>query len=148
MKGCFVTLTEHGRLRGCVGHIQPQEPLYKAVMDNTLNAAKRDPRFKSVRPDELDQVEIEISVLTVPEPLAFNSPEDLLAKLQPHRDGVVLQMDNRSATYLPQVWEEIPDKTRFLDSLAQKAGAAASDWRAPGTQVFIYRVESFKESEK
>jgi AmmeMemoRadiSam system protein A len=148
VKGCFVTLTEQGRLRGCIGHIQPQEPLYKAVMDNTLNAANRDPRFKPVRPDELDQVEIEISVLTVPEPLAFSSPEDLLAKLQPHRDGVVLQMDGRSATYLPQVWEEIPDKTRFLNTLAQKAGVAAGDWRTPGTQVFIYRVESFKESEK
>jgi AmmeMemoRadiSam system protein A len=146
--GCFVTLTEHGRLRGCIGHIQPQEPLYKAVMDNTLNAAKRDPRFNRVRPDELSQVEIEISVLTVPEPLAFSSPEDLLAKLQPHRDGVVLQMDGRGATYLPQVWEQIPDKTQFLDTLAQKAGAAAGDWRAPGTQVFTYRVEAFKESEK
>ncbi len=148
LKGCFVTLTEQGRLRGCIGHIQPQEPLYKAVMDNSLNAATRDPRFQPVRPDELDKVEIEISVLTVPEPLAFSSPEDLLAKLQPHRDGVVLRMDGRTATYLPQVWEQIPDKTQFLDTLAQKAGAAADDWRAPGTQVFIYHVESFKESEK
>ncbi|MGO9526057.1 MAG: AmmeMemoRadiSam system protein B [Verrucomicrobiia bacterium] len=148
VKGCFVTLTEHGRLRGCIGHIQPQEPLYKAVMDNSLNAAKRDPRFQRVRPNELDQVEIEISVLTVPEPLAFNSPEDLLAKLQPNRDGVVLRMGGLSATYLPQVWEQIPDKTQFLDTLAEKAGAAAGDWRAPGTQVFTYRVESFKEAEK
>ncbi len=148
VKGCFVTLTEHGRLRGCIGHIQPQEPLYKAVMDNSLNAAKRDPRFQPVRPDELDQVEIEISVLTVPEPLAFSSPEDLLAKLQPNRDGVVLRMGGLSATYLPQVWEQIPDKTQFLDTLAEKAGAAAGDWRAPGTQVFTYRVEAFKESEK
>ncbi len=148
VKGCFVTLTEHGRLRGCIGHIQPQEPLYKAVMDNSLNAAKRDPRFQPVRPDELDQVEIEISVLTVPEPLPFSSPEDLLAKLQPNRDGVVLRMGGLSATYLPQVWEQIPDKTQFLDTLAEKAGAAAGDWRAPGTQVFIYRVESFKEAEK
>jgi AmmeMemoRadiSam system protein A len=148
VKGCFVTLTEHGRLRGCIGHIQPQEPLYKAVMDNSLNAATRDPRFKPVRPDELDQVEIEISVLTVPEPLAFSSPEDLLAKLQPNRDGVVLRMGGLSATYLPQVWEQIPDKTQFLDTLAEKAGAAASDWRAPGTQVFTYRVESFKEAGK
>jgi len=148
VKGCFVTLTEQGRLRGCIGHILPQEPLYKAVMDNSLNAATRDPRFQPVRPDELDKVNIEISVLTVPEPLAFRSPEDLLAKLQPHRDGVVLRMGGLSATYLPQVWEQIPDKTQFLDTLAEKAGAAAGDWRAPGTQVFTYRVESFKEAEK
>jgi AMMECR1 domain-containing protein len=87
-------------------------------------------------------------VLTVPEPLAFRSPEDLLAKMQPHRDGVVLRMGGLSATYLPQVWEQIPDKTQFLDTLAEKAGAAAGDWRAPGTQVFTYRVESFKEAEK
>ncbi len=148
VKGCFVTLTEQGRLRGCIGHILPQEPLYKAVMDNSLNAATRDPRFRPVRPEELDRVNIEISVLTVPEPLAFNSPEDLLAKLQPGRDGVVLRMGGLSATYLPQVWEQIPDKTQFLDTLAEKAGAAAGDWRAPGTQVFTYRVESFKEAEK
>ncbi|HVM59849.1 MAG TPA: AmmeMemoRadiSam system protein B [Verrucomicrobiae bacterium] len=147
-KGCFVTLTEHGRLRGCIGHIYPQESLYKAVMDNSLNAATRDTRFLPVRPDELGKINIEISVLTVPEPLAFSSPDDLLTKLQPNRDGVVLRMGSLGATYLPQVWEQIPDKTQFLDTLAEKAGAAPGDWRAPGTQVFIYHVESFKESEK
>jgi hypothetical protein len=148
VKGCFVTLTENGRLRGCIGHIVPQEPLYKAIMDNTLNAAERDPRFRPVQPGELKQIEIEISVLTVPEQLPFSSPEDLLAKLQPHRDGVVLKVDGRTATYLPQVWEQIPDKVQFLDALAEKAGASAGDWRAPGTQVYVYRVESFKESDK
>jgi MEMO1 family protein len=147
VKGCFVTLTKNGQLRGCIGHIQPQEALYRAVMDNALNAAKRDYRFPPVQPDELQQIEIEISVLTMPEPLKFTSPEDLLAQLRPHRDGVVLQMDGHSATYLPQVWEQIPAKVQFLDTLAQKAGAAPGDWRKPGTQVFIYQVESFKESE-
>jgi MEMO1 family protein len=145
-KGCFVTLTKNGQLRGCIGHILPQESLYRAVIDNAFSAAKRDYRFPPVQPAELNKIEIEISVLTVPEPLKFSSPEDLLAKLQPHRDGVVLEMAGRGATYLPQVWEQIPDKTQFLDTLAQKAGADAGDWRKPGTKVFLYHVESFKES--
>ena len=145
--GCFVTLTKRGQLRGCIGHITPQEALYKAIADNAQSAALRDGRFQPVQPSELDQLEIEISVLTVPVPLPFSSPEDLLNKLQPYRDGVVLRMGNYGATYLPQVWAQIPDKVHFLDSLAQKAGCAASDWRKPGTTVLIYHVESFSESE-
>lgn len=146
-KGCFVTLTENGLLRGCIGHILPQEALYKAIRDNAENAAFRDPRFLPVKPDELDKIEIEISVLTVPEALPFTSPEDLMAKLHPHVDGVVLQINGHNATYLPQVWDQIPDKEEFLNNLAQKAGCAPGDWRNPGTQVFIYHVEAFKESE-
>jgi MEMO1 family protein len=146
-KGCFVTLTERGQLRGCIGHIVPQEALYKAIMDNAQSAALHDYRFTPVQPDELDKIEIEVSVLTVPEPLAFSSPDDLLNKLQPHKDGVVLQIGRRGATYLPQVWEQIPDKVHFMDSLAQKAGCEPDAWRSPDTKVLIYHVESFKESE-
>ena len=145
--GCFVTLTKQGQLRGCIGHITPQEALYKAIADNANSAALHDGRFLPVQPAELDQLEIEISVLTVPEPLAFSSPEDLLTKLQPHRDGVVLRIGTAGATYLPQVWEQLPDKVAFLNSLAQKAGCAAADWRKPGTRVFIYHVESFREAD-
>ena len=145
--GCFVTLTKQGQLRGCIGHITPQEALSKAVTDNAQSAALHDGRFQPVQPAELDQLEIEISVLTVPEPLSFSSPEDLLNKLQPHRDGVVLRLGPAGATYLPQVWEQLPDKVNFLNSLAQKAGCAATDWRKPGTKVFIYHVESFHESD-
>jgi hypothetical protein len=148
-KGCFVTLTVGGELRGCIGHIIPQEPLYRAIMDNAQSAAQRDHRFTPVRPDELDKIEIEISVLTEPQPLAFTSPEDLLAKLKPHRDGVVLQPAGRGqSTYLPQVWEHFPKKEDFLNTLSQKAGCAPGDWRQPGTRVLTYRVECFKESEK
>jgi AmmeMemoRadiSam system protein A len=146
-KGCFVTLTERGALRGCIGHIVAQEPLIRAVVDNARNAALRDPRFPSVTADEVAQLEIEISVLTEPLPLFFSSPKDLLQKLQPGKDGVVLQIGGRSATYLPQVWEQIPDKVEFLNSLAEKAGCEASDWRGPGVSVSIYHVESFKESD-
>jgi hypothetical protein len=147
-KACFVTLTENGELRGCIGHIMPQEPLYQAVVDNARNAAIRDPRFQPVQPGEAGKIKIEISVLTEPKLLPFTSPEDLLAKLQPGKDGVVLKIDGRGATYLPQVWEQLPDKVEFLNHLSEKAGCAPGDWRKPGTSVLIYRVEAFKESEK
>jgi len=145
--GCFVTLTKGGQLRGCIGHIIAQEPLYKAVMDNAKSAALDDHRFPQVTAEELKEIEIEVSVLTAPAPLAFSSPEDLLAKLQPHKDGVVLQVQGRGATYLPQVWAQLPDKVMFLNTLAEKAGCPADAWRQPGTQVFIYHVEAFHESE-
>ena len=116
-------------------------------MANAENAAIRDPRFSPVQTDELSQLEIEISVLTEPQPLAFSSPDNLLTQLQPHKDGVVLRLGNRGATYLPQVWEQLPDKVEFLNSLSQKAGCEASAWRKPGTEVLIYHAEAFKENE-
>ncbi|MGO8838147.1 MAG: AmmeMemoRadiSam system protein B [Limisphaerales bacterium] len=146
-KACFVTLTENGELRGCIGHILPQEPLYQAVEDNARNAAIRDPRFPPVRPGEVDKIKIEISVLTEPQPLHFNSPEDLLNRLKPDEDGVVLQIGSSGATFLPQVWEQLPDKVEFLNHLAQKAGCAPDDWRGRNVNVSIYHVEAFKESE-
>jgi AmmeMemoRadiSam system protein A len=147
-KACFVTLTENGELRGCIGHISPQEPLYQAVVDNARNAAIRDPRFLPVQPGETGKIKIEISVLTEPKPLPFTSPEDLLAKLQPGKDGVVLKLDGRGATFLPQVWEQLPDKVEFLNHLSEKAGCAPGDWRGKDVSVSIYHVEAFKESEK
>jgi AmmeMemoRadiSam system protein A len=146
-RGCFVTLTKRGDLRGCIGNLQPQGQLVQAIIENARNAAVRDPRFDPVAPQEVNQLEIEISVLTEPQPLFFSSPEDLLRRLRPGTDGVVLQIGRRAATYLPQVWEQLPDKTDFLNHLAEKAGCAPSAWRELGTSVLIYQVESFKESE-
>src|ERR1035441_7837622 len=94
-KACFVTLTKEGVLRGCIGHLTAMEPLHQAVAENARNAALRDPRFLPVKPDELDKIKIEISVLTEPQPLAFSSPEDLLNKLQPNEDGVLLHIGPR-----------------------------------------------------
>lgn len=146
-KGCFVTLTEGGRLRGCIGHIIAQEPLYQAVADNARSAAIRDPRFGAVTAPEVKDIEIEISVLTTPSPMSYSSPDDLLSKLKPGRDGVVLQIGRRTATYLPQVWEQLGDKVAFLNSLAEKAGCDAADWRGDDVKVFTYQVESFSEAE-
>ncbi len=146
-KGCFVTLTEHGQLRGCIGHILPQAPLYQAVLDTARSAALHDTRFLPVRPEEIKDLEIEVSVLTVPQPLTFSSWQDLLSKLQPHRDGVILKIGLRMATYLPQVWEQIPDKEAFMTSLAQKAGCQGDAWKTQPAEVLIYHVEAFKEGE-
>lgn len=147
LKGCFVTLKKKGELRGCIGHIFPHEPLYRAVMDNARNAAVGDPRFPPVEPKELGLIEIEISVLTVPQPLDFESPDDLLNKLRPGVDGVVLRIGRRQATFLPQVWEQLPDKESFLAHLSAKARLPALAWKEPGTAIRTYQVEAFKESE-
>jgi hypothetical protein len=144
-KACFVTLTKDGALRGCIGHLSAMEPLHQAVAENARNAALRDPRFPPVQPDELDKIKIEISVLTEPQPLAFSSPEDLLSKLHPNEDGVLLHIGPRSATFLPQVWAQIPDKVKFLEHLSQKAGCEPSAWRGKDVSVSIYHVECFEE---
>jgi AmmeMemoRadiSam system protein A len=146
-RGCFVTLTMNGALRGCIGSLRPDGPLFREIMWNTENAATRDPRFPPVCASEVDEIEIEISVLTEPKPLTFDSPDDLLARLRPGEDGVVLRIGNHMATYLPKVWNDIPDKDAFLRSLAMKAGYDAMAWRGPGAAVSIYQAECFKESE-
>jgi hypothetical protein len=144
-KGCFVTLTKHGQLRGCIGHIVPREPLWQAVRDNARSAALDDPRFEPVRGEELKDIEVEVSVLTVPKPLAFSSPQDLVSKIHAGRDGIVLDIGGRMATYLPQVWEQIPEEAAFLAHLSEKAGRAGDAWKGPNVKVSTYRVEAFKE---
>jgi AMMECR1 domain-containing protein len=86
-----------------------------------------------------------VSILSELEPLAFGSPDELLAQLRPHRDGLVLRVGDRTATFLPQVWEQLPDRARFLEQLSRKAGLATSAWRQPGAEVSRYTVEAFAE---
>ncbi len=147
-KGCFVTLTKGGRLRGCIGYIFPKEPLYKAVAQMTYNAAMKDKRFKPVTKDELDEIHIEVSVLTVPKQLKFTSPEELLLKLRPQIDGVVLRLGSRQSTYLPQVWKQMPDKMVFLTRLSLKAGIDPEAWRKGYVTMLIYQAEAFEEGER
>jgi AmmeMemoRadiSam system protein A len=146
-RACFVTLTEDGVLRGCIGHVLPRSPLYQAVMESAEGAALHDPRFAPVCVDEVSRLRIEISVLTQPQAIDFSSPEELLAQLQPRQHGVVLKVANHSATFLPQVWEHIPDKTEFLNRLSEKAGFERSGWRGEDVTVSVYRVECFEEGE-
>lgn len=141
----FVTLTRLGHLRGCIGALQPTIALAEDVREHALAAATKDFRFPAVQPDELEHITIEISRLTVPSPLEYDSPETLLNALQPGVDGVVLKDGFRRATFLPQVWEKLPDPVDFLDHLCQKMGANPGDWRWNNYIVEVYQVEEFHE---
>jgi len=144
---CFVTLTKNGQLRGCIlDRFEAHESIYRNVMRNVILAATTDYRFPPVGPDELPQLAIEISVLGVPYALAFEDAEALLAALRPGEDGVILTTPYGTATYLPQVWEQIPDPEEFLSSLCQKHGAPSDCWaQPPYPAVQIYHVLHFAE---
>ena len=141
----FITLTIHGNLRGCIGALEPYQPLAQDVREHALAAAMEDPRFPPVTADELGKIEIEISRLTLPVKLTYTDPEDLLSKLRPQVDGVILRDGFRRATFLPQVWEKLPDKSEFLDNLCYKMGAPPDTWRHKVLEVLIYQVEEFHE---
>jgi AmmeMemoRadiSam system protein A len=142
----FVTLTIRGELRGCIGALEPRQPLVQDVREHAIAAALDDPRFPPVSEDELSRIQIEVSRLTRPVPLEYENADDLLSKLRPHVDGVILRDGFRRATFLPQVWEKIPDRAEFLNYLCHKMGTDENAWRARRMEVFIYQVEEFQES--
>jgi AmmeMemoRadiSam system protein A len=144
-RGTFVTLTIEGNLRGCIGHIIPQEELSEGIRVNAINAAFRDPRFRPLTKDEWKKVKIEISILTDPKPLHFDNAEDLLEKLRPGIDGVIIKRGYHQATFLPQVWDQLPRKEDFLTHLCMKAGMEADAWREGGLEVQTYQVQAFEE---
>ncbi len=143
----FVTLMNGDELRGCIGGLHAQQPLYEDVRDHTAQSALRDYRFPSVTAAEAPRIEIEISVLTEPQPLRYDSPDHLLQRLRPNVDGVILNQGLRRATFLPQVWERVPDPATFLSMLCEKMGAAPNLWQHTQLEVLTYRVEKFTESE-
>jgi len=141
----FVTLTSGGNLRGCIGALEAYQPLAKDVCEHAVAAALQDFRFINVVPEELPKIKIEISYLTLPLPLEYDTPEDLLSKLRPGIDGVLLRDGTRRATFLPQVWEKLPNPAEFLDNLCYKMGAEIDLWRKKSLEVLIYQVEEFHE---
>jgi AmmeMemoRadiSam system protein A len=144
-RGTFVTLTTGGALRGCIGHIVPQESLIEGVRVNAINAAFRDPRFRPISPKEWEKVKIEVSILTDPRPLAYSDAEDLLRKIRPGIDGLIIKKGYAQATFLPQVWEQLPDKKEFLSHLCLKAGLDAHAWKSEKLEVLTYQVQAFHE---
>jgi uncharacterized protein len=141
----FVTLTEGGQLRGCIGALEPYQSLAQDVREHAVAAALEDPRFPPVSEREVGRINIEVSRLTRPVPLQYKDADDLLSRLRPHVDGVILRDAFRRATFLPQVWEKIPDPAEFLDNLCYKMGANPDSWRKKHLEVLIYQVEEFHE---
>ena len=141
----FVTLTVNGELRGCIGALEAYQPLAEDVREHAVAAALNDPRFPVLREAELSRIQIEVSYLTKPQELQYSTSQDLLAKLHPHRDGVILKYGRRRATFLPQVWEKLPKPEEFLSQLCYKMGERQTLWQETKLQVYVYQVEEFHE---
>ncbi len=143
---CFVTLTQHGDLRGCIGTLQAHRPLLADVQANAVTAALHDPRFAPLTSEELSCTDIEVSLLSPTQLLAFASEADALAQLRPGVDGVVLEYGHHRSTFLPQVWEQLPDVDRFMAQLKRKAGLPVDFW-GEGLRLQRYTVSKFKEAD-
>lgn len=126
--GVFVTLSRQGALRGCIGSMASSTPLARGVADAAYSAAFQDHRFRPLREEELDELVIEISVLSPLEPIAPDSRQQLLGMLRPGEDGLLLEDGRHRSTFLPKVWEQLPDPDAFLDHLLAKAGLTADHW--------------------
>jgi AmmeMemoRadiSam system protein A len=137
-RGAFVTLKKHGALRGCIGSLAPTRPLAQDVVENAIHAAVHDTRFSPVREPELASITLSISVLDVPRPLEGLNGEAVAAHLAKVKPGLVLTHQGRRSTFLPEVWEELPDVHDFLGHLCRKQGAPAACWRDAETQFETY----------
>lgn len=140
----FVTLTQDGHLRGCIGSLEASRPLDADVRANARAAAFGDPRFAPLRPSELERTRVEVSLLAPAERIDFTDQADAIAKLRPDVDGVILEWDGRRGTFLPQVWENLREPHLFLNLLKQKAGLPTDFW-APDVRLYRYEVRKWKE---
>ncbi|MCS6771458.1 MAG: AmmeMemoRadiSam system protein A [Kiritimatiellae bacterium] len=138
----FVTLKLNSALRGCIGSLEPTRPLAEDVSRNAYAAAFEDPRFRPLQPLEFDQIQLSISVLGAREPLACRTEPELLAALRPGRDGLILERSGRRATFLPSVWQDLPDPAEFVRHLKRKAGLPLDFWDS-SLRFWRYETESF-----
>jgi len=141
-RASFVTLEHEGRLRGCIGSLVPHQPLAVDVAQNAYRAAFKDPRFEPLTLDEYEDIDLSISILSVPVPMKFASEADLISKLRPGVDGLILEDGNNRGTFLPQVWQHYPEAPVFLQHLKTKAGFDPQYW-ADNLRVWRYTTESF-----
>ncbi|MDL2268784.1 AmmeMemoRadiSam system protein A [Desulfosarcina sp. OttesenSCG-928-G17] len=147
-RGTFVTLTLGGQLRGCIGNLVSTGSIVAGVHDNALKAAFHDPRFSPLTRKELDQVHVEVSVLTDPSPFSYQDGADLAARLRPGIDGVIIRKGRFGATFLPQVWEQLPTPDLFLSHLCRKAGLPENQWQKGDLTVLTYQAQYFEEAKK
>ena len=146
VRASFVTLEIDDTLRGCIGTLEAHRPLVADVAANAWSAAFRDPRFPPLAAIEEDLLDIHVSVLTAPEPFVVRDEADLLARLRPGIDGLVLAEGARRATFLPSVWDQLPDPRDFVGHLKRKAGLPAS-WWSPTLHLARYQVEAFSAAD-
>lgn len=139
----FITLTQDGKLRGCIGSLEAKRPLIEDIIANAKSAAFRDPRFEKLTREELNVTDIEVSVLTKPEFLEYENIEDLKNKIRPNIDGVILKLNSNQATFLPQVWEELPEFESFFGHLLSKAGLPMDSFKNHPT-IHIYQAKKHK----
>jgi len=140
---CFVTLLKNSQLRGCIGTLEAHRSLAEDVAHNSYNAAMRDPRFPCVESSELNDLELSISVLTKPKEVAVDSETQLLKQIRPGVDGVILDDGSHRATYLPSVWEQLPDAIDFIRELKCKAGLPKDYW-SKSMRCFTYQSVCIK----
>jgi len=143
----FVTIHKHGALRGCIGTLEPYRPLAADVAANALAAAFEDPRFPPLTRQEFPLIRIELSVLSPLQEMQVRDEADALSRLRPGVDGVVLRFGMHRATFLPQVWEQLPDSAQFMAHLKMKAGLPASFWD-PDVVICRYQVSKYCEQER
>jgi len=138
----FVTLHQKDALRGCIGTLESYRPLIVDVAENAFAAAFRDPRFAPLKQSDMAGISLELSILGKPEALEFDSQESLLEQIQPGRDGLIFQDGRNRGTFLPTVWESLPDSKDFLRHLKMKAGLPVDHW-SDTVEVWRYRTECF-----
>jgi uncharacterized protein len=141
----FVTITKDDELRGCIGTLEAYQPLFEDVREHAIAAATQDYRFSPIGIEELSQIKIEISYLSEPEDFNYKDSQELLEKVRPNIDGVTFIDGQRRATFLPQVWDKLPNKEAFFDHLCLKMGVPINTWRKGKLLVQIYQVEEFHE---
>jgi hypothetical protein len=142
----FVTLTQHGELRGCIGSLQAHRPLGEDVWHNARAAAFDDPRFAPLQEDELDITRCEVSLLNPAEAMTFSDEQDALAQLRPGIDGVIFEYGRYRSTFLPQVWEQLPDPRQFMAHLKRKAGLPENFWDKD-VRLSRYTVSKWREQQ-
>ncbi|MDX1776141.1 MAG: AmmeMemoRadiSam system protein A [Desulfobulbales bacterium] len=145
-RGTFVTLKIKEQLRGCMGCLTPSETVLEGIQRNAINAAFNDPRFPALTGHELEQAAIEISILTSPQDLQYADASDLLNKIRPDIDGVTISKGRARATFLPQVWKQLPKPDDFLTHLCRKAGLHSDEWKLGELDVSVYQVQYFNEN--
>lgn len=145
-EGTFVTLWKNDKLRGCIGDLESEKPIYQGVIDNCLASALLDPRFTALKREELNNIKIEISVLSELKKLPdLINPDAFLEYLDKYKPGLLIKKESYRATFLPQVWEDLTSAELFISHLCEKAGLEKNEWKKMDLEVYQYSAEIFKE---